>query len=514
MGRGAPLSSVVRIPRELQEFLNLPGPQTLLLRGPPGSGKTTLSLALLEAFKGDKILVTSRVPNMELHREFPWLGNNGGRSINVIDTSGMEESIHDVARSVRRSREYLFSTRQVEDREVSQFMWLPPPLQEAWSHLSDDKPSLVVIDSWDALVESFLGGLSDPEAPGPVPNRGEIERLLIRRMGKAPAHLAFVLEREDQTSLDYLVNGVVVTRRETTDQRLTRWMSLLKLRGVRIENPNYPFSLEGAKFEGILPLEPYQSLRPGAPDPETEPLPGFIWPGSRDFASSFGRLPIGKITLFEVDEDASADIPNLLCLPVVAHVLGLGGRVLLVPHTTENPFDIWQGINGSVPRARFVSHVRMLIPPGPVPKGREEFYRTVLPIQRPDPGAPQQNPEDSEAMRFLMEGATERSPGLIVVSLPGLIGIAQAMNLPLAPEVLTRFPDAFQTATKAGPFHMILVGRKGSSLLDPLRAVASMRLVMNIQQGRIFVHGAAPWTPKFVLAEGQAGRPYQLLRVV
>jgi len=506
------VSTAVRIPRELQEFLNLPGPQTLLLRGPPGSGKTTLSLALLEAFKGDKFLVTSRVPDRELSREFPWLGNNGGREIQVIDTSDMDGSVHEIAESVRKAREHLFATRRAEEREASQFMWLPEPMQEAWSRLSVDRPSLVVIDSWDAVVESFLGGVPAPDEP--VPDRSQIERLLIRRMGKAPAHLVFVLEREDQTALDYLVNAVVVTRRETSDQRLTRWMSLHKLRGVRIENPNYPFSLEGAKFEGILPIGAYQSLRPGTPDPELEPLPGFIWPGSRDFASSFGRLPVGKITLLEVDEDASADVPNLLCLPVVAHVLGLGGRVLLLPHTSETPYDIWEGLNGSVQRSQFASHVRMIIPPGPVPKGKEEFWRTVLPLRKPEPGTPPERSEESEAMRFLMEGATERSPGLMVISLPGLIGIAQAMNLPLAPEVLTRIPDAFQTATKAGPFHMILVGRKGSPLLDPIRAVATTRLVMNIQQGRIFVHGVAPWTPKFVLTEGSRERPYQLLRVV
>src|SRR5271170_2124503 len=102
----------------------------------------------------------------------------------------------------------------------------------------------------------------------------------------------------------------------------------------------------------------------------------------------------------------------------------------------------------------------------------------------------------------------------MVISLPGLIGVAQAMGLPLAPEALARIPDAFQTATKAGPFHMILVGRKGSPLLDPVRAVATTRIVLNIQQGRIFVHGVAPWTPKFVLTEGNEERPYQLLRVV
>ncbi|MGI0151959.1 MAG: RAD55 family ATPase, partial [Thermoplasmata archaeon] len=341
------MSSVVRIPNELQSFLNLPGPQTLLLRGPPGSGKTTLSLALLEAFKGDRFLVTSRVPGEELGREFPWLGENGGRSIRIIDTSGTEDSVHDIARTVRRSREHLLAPAPSEARAISEFLWLPSPLQRTWSQLAPDRPSLVVIDSWDALVEGFLGGA--PEAGEPVPDRPQIERLLIRRMGLAPAHLVFVLEREEQTSLDYLVNAVVVTRREASDERLARWMTIQKLRGVRIESPNYPFSLEGAKFEGILPVRAYQTLRAGPPDPETEQLPGLIWPGSRDFAASFGRLPLGKITLLEVDPDASPEVANLLCLPIVAHVLREGGRVLIVPQPSEAPGDIWEGLNGSVP---------------------------------------------------------------------------------------------------------------------------------------------------------------------
>jgi hypothetical protein len=471
-----------------------------------------LSLALLEAFKGDRLLVTSRVPNRELGREFPWLGDDGGRAIQIIDTSEMEDSVRDVARSMGEARMHLFAASPAEEREASHFMWLPPPLQEAWSRLGTDKPSLVVIDSWDALVEGFLAGNSSSDER--VPDRGEIERLLIRRMGKAPAHLVFVIEREDQTALDYLVNGVVVTQRETSDQRLTRWIVLHKLRGVRIENPNYPFSLEGAKFEGIVPLGPYDVLRPGPPDPETDVLPGFIWPGSRDFASSFGRLPIGKITLIEMDEDTSTEVGNLLCLPVAAHVLGLGGRVLVLPHSTETPQDIWEGLNGSVERSRFMSHVRIITPPGPVPRDKEDFWRVVIPLQASEPGTPSPDPGESEALRFVIEGASERSPGLILISLTGLMGVSRRMNLPLASEILTRLSDTFNAATKAGPVHMILVGRKGFPLLDEIRAIATKRLVLAVKQGRIFVHGVTPWTPKFVLAEGSNERPYHLLRVV
>jgi hypothetical protein len=506
------VSSVVRIPRELQEFLELAGPQTLLVRGPPGSGKTTLSLALLEAFQGEKFLVTSRVPDQELGREFPWLGENGSAKIRIIDTSGENGSVHDVARSVRLMREYLVRPSQPDDKDAARFMWLPEPLQETWAQLSAERPALVIIDSWDALVEGFLGGIPAPDEP--VPERAEIERLLIRRISKIPVHMVFVLERAEQTSLDYLVNAVVVTGKETSHEHLARWVRLEKIRGVRIENPNYPFSLEGSKFEAILPVQPYQKLRPGIADAEADPMPGHIWPGSRDFAASFGRLPIGRITLVEVDADASPQVPNLLILPMVTSVLDRGGRVLMVPHSSESPADIWADLTPSVSKARFLSQVRLVVPQGPIPKGREEIWRSVLPFERPDPKAPPPPIEESPALRFLMEGASDRSPGLIIISLQGLEGIASSMGTPLSPEIQARIPEAFHHATRAAFCHMVLVGRSGSALLEHVRPIATIRLIINLSQGRIFIRGVNPWTPNFVLTEGSTDQAYRLLRIV
>ncbi len=506
------MSSVVRLPPELLDFLSLPGPQTLLIRGPPGSGKTTLSLALLEAFRGRRILVTSRVPGRELHREFQWLGTNGEKSIELIDTSEMEESVHDAARVMDRAREVLLAPLDPQTRDTSQFLWLPPPVQEAWSRLRSDAPSLIIVDSWDALIESFLGAPGDPDRP--VPDRAHVERLLIRRMAHAPAHLVFVLEREEQTALDYLVNGVVVARRETVDDRLGRWMTILKLRGVRIANAVYPFTLEGGRFESILPVRPYAAMRSGPPDPEPDPLTGHLWPGSRAFAEIFGRLAFGKITLLEIDDQASSRVGELLTAPIVAHVLHRGGRALIIPHSSDTPEDVFASIHPAVAENQFLHSVRLIIPPGPPPPGKERLWKAVLPSLRREPVGPVEDEGDSAAIHFLRDGASERTPSLLVVSLQGLAAVARANGLPVNDAMSAQLPEAFVGTIRGTAVHSIILGPRDSPILEPLRSIASVRIVISVRQGRIFLHGIAPWTPNLVLAEGGEDSPYHLLRVV
>jgi KaiC/GvpD/RAD55 family RecA-like ATPase len=68
------MSSVVRVPPELDAFLRLQPPQSLLIRGPPGSGKTMLSLALVEGFPGRRVYVSLRVSREGLLEQIPWLG--------------------------------------------------------------------------------------------------------------------------------------------------------------------------------------------------------------------------------------------------------------------------------------------------------------------------------------------------------------------------------------------------------------------------------------------------------
>jgi KaiC/GvpD/RAD55 family RecA-like ATPase len=510
------MSYTQRLPAELREFLALPGPQSLLVRGPPGSGKTTLCLALLEAATGHRMLLTSRVSQAELYRGFPWLGENGSSHIQIIDTATIEANLRQIAHAAAGISQFV-DDGATEEREASEFLWLPSPVQEAWSQLPRDSASIVVIDSWDALIESYLGGYG-PKSDE-LPDRSELERILLRQLGKGRSHVVIVLERRDETQLDYLVNGVIVTQRELGNERLERWLQLPKLRGIRIANAFYPYTVESARFQCIEPMRSYAGPERGRFEPEPDPIPGQIWPGSRTFADNFGRLPIGKTSLFETDAEVQDQALQLLLAPVLASVAQLNGRALLVPSPSLSAREIWDSVRGTAPKARLEHGLRVIDVTGQLAGAAKstvpEFSSMVLPPEAllPDPNAPQSSP-DSEVRRFLAAAATSGAPVATVIFAGGFATLATSLRIPLTPDQIENFPALAQSMLGSTQSHLALAGRTGAPLVESMRSLAALHVHLRVRQGRIFVYGSKPWTSGLVLTDGSDSSPYDLLRIV
>lgn len=498
------MSAVVPLPQEVIHFLQRPPPETMLVRGLAGTGKTTFALTLLSAFPGRKVYVTSRVSSKELGRDFPWLGSTGGTGISVVDVSRRATTLRETARALQNASKLLADG--VGDAEGGG-LWMPSPLQEAWSLSRPNEPVMIVIDSWDAVVEKYLG-VPSSLAEG-LPDRAEMERLVLDQMNRGPVHTILVLEREEATQLDYLVNGVLATERVSVDERAERWLHICKLRGVRLDNSSYPFTLENGRFQCITPIQSDFQPQLLPPEPEPNVMPGFLWPGSSDYATNFGRLPLGHISLFETEAGVPEAAIRLVFAPIVAQVIQNGGRVFHVLAPQISPKDVWDLYRSLIPESTFRHQVRIQSSAPTDDGGAPELKGVTLPLPRSgDSPAQSRTPE---AVRFLREGARTGAPNLSIVWVAGLNALGAVTGTPYLPETLPALAVEYATETN---IHEIFIGVGGDPLVESVRSMATGRLRFRCRSGRVFVYGTQPMTPPFVLVQGDGKKTYNLLRVV
>ena len=497
------MGTSLHLPAELTHFLSRPTPQALLVRGAPGTGKTMLAFELLQAFHGRKIYVSSRVSRADLDRDFPTLGRltqNG--LISIVDMTAGRTDLRRTARALASARDLVAAD---DAHPTLRSLLLPPEVLEAWSQTSPTAATLVVLDSWDAIVTRHVG--RGPPENASLPTREEVEQIALAQMAQGPVFLVFVVESRDAGQLEYLVNGAVTMERQIRNDRMERWLRIDKLRGTRIANPSYPFSLEGGRFQCIEPLRTDFRPASGHIDPEPERSPGQIWPGSAAYASLFGRLPVGKVTLIERDTEVPLTAVNLLLNPILHQVLDRQGRVFLVPPPDIDPNDLWESCKDRVPKETFLRSVRIL---GSLAReGLNDLTRTLLPL--PVGNVDGYNPRTPEAAKFLSDHTDPETPNLIVAWTSGL----RALNS-LVPGTYTAetFPGMVLTYLHQSPVHMICVGLANDPITESLRPMAHTRLRLIFGEGRVFVQGIAPRTPSLVLTEGYEAAPYHLLLVV
>jgi KaiC/GvpD/RAD55 family RecA-like ATPase len=291
-------SSQPSVPSELLSFFKENVGEILLVKGPPGSGKTLLSLACMKSLCRSKrgIVIFTRMDKEQVATEMGWIKDEGSRGNLLVFNSG--DKIAD-----------------------------PNWFKREFEQIMDDKAGLplgfVLFDTIDAITEQFDN-----------PQRKVKE--IVSLVQKTNVSAIMVQEDEGITYLDHLAGGVVRIDFGEIDGRRYRSLRIDKLRGVEIEHATYLMTLHMGSFRSFGPWDPL-SVEQGRwmplPDRDEEFSTG-VDDLDRILGGGYRK---GSYNILDLDDNISTEEYMMVTRPVLLNFIHHDYGILMVPPAGEHP---------------------------------------------------------------------------------------------------------------------------------------------------------------------------------
>ncbi|PXF60730.1 MAG: hypothetical protein C4B59_07830 [Candidatus Methanogaster sp.] len=316
------------IPEEIKNFLSHEGGSSLIIQGNPGSGKTILALELMDAFLDcNPMYLTTRLTTDAVYRYFPRLRQRQ-KEINVIesrDTFWDKFFAKADSNELRVERDAFEMYGMLDDPDRTDIAEFDRVCDRVDEFLPER--SLLILDSIEGLCDKYK--VSEKFFVG-----------LINRCLIEPAHtkVVIVLEKMEKTEIDYLADGVISMHQMDRNGRRMRMLSIDKLRGIAINQPNYLFTLKNGRFRSfnafkIMYPEEYLPFEP-IPNTKTH-----YSTGNRDLDEIFGGYQIGSYILLETGENVDNFFYTLPML-TAANIVSQGGSAVILSVSGAGPSEV------------------------------------------------------------------------------------------------------------------------------------------------------------------------------
>lgn len=304
---------ISRIPPELRAALSPGAGYSLLIKGAPGTGKTMLAFEILNEFGGENaVYLSTRVSLPALYTQLPWLEKRAD-AISVID-----------ATKLYPSQKGFTGLRSFSDV-------LYEKLGEA------EKTATLVIDSWEAITsEEKEGKIEELEAG--------ITTMVRNYATQYKMNLILISERMATTQLDYLVDGIIEMSRISVDNRRGREMRLEKLRGVRVDQHRYGFTLDDGRFRFFPPFERRRVEKPRRVE-TIQNTPTHLSTGCLELDGILdGGLSKGSTAIIEYGDDLSLLGYQSIIAHMIINSVQQGTHCVVIPSSGWDERRLRRGI--------------------------------------------------------------------------------------------------------------------------------------------------------------------------
>ena len=314
------------IPPELENALSSGEGYSLLIKGEPGTGKTMLAFEILNKFGGENaIYLSARVSLPALYHQFPWLEERAG-FVSLVDATNL----------------------YISSKVFPRLRPLSDVLKRKMTEV--EKPATLVIDSWEAIAsEAKQEKIASLEAA--------ITDLVRNYAAQYKMNLVLISERLETGPLDYIVDGIVELSRISIDYRRAREMVIKKLRGVRIDQHKYGFTLDGGRFRFFGPFERRKIEKPRSveivPNTATNISTGCV---ELDRILG-GGLPKGSTNIIEYGDDLSLLGYQSIVAHMIVNSIQQGNYCVKIPSSGWDERRLRRGVLPFVKEEDYVEYL-------------------------------------------------------------------------------------------------------------------------------------------------------------
>ncbi|MGA1821902.1 MAG: gas vesicle protein GvpD basic region 2 domain-containing protein [Thermoplasmatota archaeon] len=293
--------TVEHIPPEIMKFFRENVGEILLVKGPPGSGKTLFSLECLKALCRNQtgVAIFTRLDSDQLSAEMPWLLDMD-RKHNLL-------AYH-------------------QNDKIADPNWFKREFEALRSKNKEKTIGYMLLDTIDAITEQY----ENPERK---------MKEIVSLVQSTNVSAIMVQEEEGVTYLDHLAGGVVRIHFNKMEGRRYRAISIEKLRGVEVGRTEYLMSLHQGIFQAFRPWAMHD-VKEGewknVPDSETHFSSGLV-DLDRILGGGYKR---GSYNILDIDDNISSFEYLLLTRPILLNFLNQKFGVVMVPPAGEHPESI------------------------------------------------------------------------------------------------------------------------------------------------------------------------------
>jgi len=304
------------IPAEIRDFFQIESGQTLLIKGQPGTGKTTLALEIMNCLCEEKngMYVSTRIDPRRLYATQPWIRD-------IIPPKNV----------INATQTKLLESLKGMGKDLTSYYSVLDFFRVFFDEAEEMDNPMIIIDSWDAVLNYTAHLIGD--------SRASFEQNICEFARDLDTHLIFVSEFANIMPLDYIVDGVVTMEQfplashseGSMRSRYVRQIKLDKLRGVEIGQKAYTATLHGGRFRFFEPYREHKDARI-ANDGVRVPHPAEdrISTGIPDLDLVTGGMKYGSCNVWEIDHGVGKRYYQLLTA-LASNAIKNGRGVFILP---------------------------------------------------------------------------------------------------------------------------------------------------------------------------------------